>query len=294
MRDDMSKVIVERPRWGHDMNSREGRRFRAEQDYGGKAGMMRGYGNRKHFSENLAPLARWLASQVNRPWDKVYSELCANIDRRNTVQEHIFAHIENFVALDTKLVDGKVVVFGGWPRRNMPIEEARMDLYVHPRTRLLLRNRHRVGHSKLHQRKLAAEAAALAKKRRALSDTAQLHCLDGVWYLVTLARIAPPRVIEDPEAGREGRLHYPMHWDALRNAAVVHGVGDRELYGNPHVFAVSKRQLSHSELKRYRLTNENAGETRRFHLLRTNVRVAHRSISSPPCSPWLPTRFSCA
>ena len=96
MRDDMSKVIVERPRRGGRTDKHKGRLYRAGEELPGKIGMKQGYTDRKGLNENLSPLKRWLESQVNRPWDKVYAELCANIDRRNTVQEHIFAHIDQF------------------------------------------------------------------------------------------------------------------------------------------------------------------------------------------------------
>ena len=62
MRDDMSKVIVERPRWGSRMGTREGRRYRASEDVPGKIGMTQGYTTRKWLNENLAPLRRWLES----------------------------------------------------------------------------------------------------------------------------------------------------------------------------------------------------------------------------------------
>jgi hypothetical protein len=116
MREDMFKVIVERPRWGSRMRTNEGRRYRASEDVASKIGIKQGYVTRKYLNENLSPLKRWLESQANRPWDKVYAELCANIDRRNTVQQHIFAHIDSFVERETRLVDGKVFVLSRWGR----------------------------------------------------------------------------------------------------------------------------------------------------------------------------------
>jgi hypothetical protein len=73
-------------------------------------------------------------SQVNRPWNKVYSELCANIDRRNTVQEHIFAHIEQFVAVKTHLVDGEVRVPKWWARVfSRSVNHASCSSFIHGR-----------------------------------------------------------------------------------------------------------------------------------------------------------------
>jgi hypothetical protein len=75
MREDMFKVIVERPRRGGRMRTRTGRIFRASEEVSSKLGMKQGYFDRKWLNENLSPLKRWLESQANRPWDKVYSEL---------------------------------------------------------------------------------------------------------------------------------------------------------------------------------------------------------------------------
>ena len=94
MREDMYKVIVERPRQGsRRASSRAGRLYRASEDVPSKMGIKHGIEPSKWLNENLAPLRRFIAAQVHRPWRKVYAELCANIDRRNTVQEHIFTHI---------------------------------------------------------------------------------------------------------------------------------------------------------------------------------------------------------
>ncbi|MFN0314094.1 MAG: hypothetical protein ACKVQA_03525 [Burkholderiales bacterium] len=134
MRNDMYKVIVERPRWGNRMRTREGRLHRASEDVASKIGIKQGYVSRKSLNENLSPLKRWLESQANRPWDKVYAELCANIDRRNTVQEHIFAHIDQFVETQTRLFGGKVHVMRGWGAKWEPVEESSARLYVHPVT----------------------------------------------------------------------------------------------------------------------------------------------------------------
>jgi len=98
MREDMYKVIVERPRRGKDGYAAAAR---LRNDYSGPTRLRTraGYGYRD-LNENLAPLRRYLCAQVGRPWDKVFSEICTNIDRRNTVQQHIHQHIRDFIAID--------------------------------------------------------------------------------------------------------------------------------------------------------------------------------------------------
>ncbi|SDJ12619.1 hypothetical protein [Variovorax sp. OV700] len=115
MREDMDKVIVERPRRGGGVQG-DGRKWRNSRERGSYLGMAQGYAYPKGLNENLAPLKRWLHKQVHRPWDKVYAELCSGIDRRSTVQAHIFQHIDDFVERQAVLRDGEVWVSESWWR----------------------------------------------------------------------------------------------------------------------------------------------------------------------------------
>src|SRR5262245_28623230 len=114
MRGDMPKVIVERPRQGSGgMRLRRDKTVREDDAALSKIGMKRHArerGGYKSLNENLAPLKRYLDAQVNRPWDKVWSEICKNLKPSNTVQQHVRDHIPDFVAIKTSLRDGKVWV----------------------------------------------------------------------------------------------------------------------------------------------------------------------------------------
>jgi hypothetical protein len=49
---------------------------------------------RRSFDDKLAPVFRWLARQVGRPWNKVHAELIARFDTRTTAGRHIlFCHV---------------------------------------------------------------------------------------------------------------------------------------------------------------------------------------------------------
>lgn len=63
---------------------------------------------RKQFGENLNPLWRYLQKQVGRNWDKVYSEICENMDRRSAVGGHIFEHLDSYVTSkkEVRIIDG--------------------------------------------------------------------------------------------------------------------------------------------------------------------------------------------
>jgi hypothetical protein len=140
MRSDMYKVIVERPRgrgWKDSSVRRRRREFDA--DSPSRASMRDGVG-RVFLNENLKPLRRYLLAQVGRPWNKVFSEIATNIDRRNTVQEHIYSHIHDFVAVQVSWHNGKLLDL----RRPYPFfgtqDWLSQPLYVDPRTGLIRRN----------------------------------------------------------------------------------------------------------------------------------------------------------
>lgn len=149
MRKDMAKVVTEAPRYGHQWPSRKwGRTLTRNEipvdndellDYDSgplRTGRWsRQYGDeKKRFSDVLGPLRGYLRKQVGRPWDKVWSELSANLDKRSVSGSHIFDHIKQEVQQECWLaVDGKVY----YRRRYSPEPTEVTGLYVHPFTHLL-------------------------------------------------------------------------------------------------------------------------------------------------------------
>lgn len=272
MREDMFKVIVERPRLVNSNGySRDGRRFRNREDTPNKLGMKQGYNWTKYLNENLAPLKRYLGKQVNRPWDKVYSEICATIDSRNTVKQHILQHIGNFVERDTYWVEtpkgGKVVIRGGgWPNKaDVPLEESRCELYVHPRTGILLRNRRYVSYDAKRRKERQATREKESINRREIDEHTQLHRVDGIWYEAQLAELPMPKpVIHEVNGKWMKTIVYPQCWDVVRKGWVsreraagqprIRGLSTSGMYGDPGKYAVSKRQLNSRELKKYDLS----------------------------------------
>ena len=101
MREDMSKVVVERPRWGHSLPSSKTRlrirHYDPEKDYedlpkrvSGSRSKYIHAGDIKSFTDLLSPLRRFLRTNVGRPWDKVYSEMRENLDDRKVTGRHVF------------------------------------------------------------------------------------------------------------------------------------------------------------------------------------------------------------
>src|SRR5438270_13646859 len=97
MRADMAKVIVERPRHGSRMRKHKGQARRWGRtpldEYPRHDRMIGKIVHTKSLNEHLGPLRRYLARQVGRPWDKVFSEICANISLDSAVQVHVRDHV---------------------------------------------------------------------------------------------------------------------------------------------------------------------------------------------------------
>lgn len=145
MRSDMAKVVTESPREGYRLRSQKfgyrlskddiHRELEDDSERGGRVPWSRCRNkDHKNFSDVLGPLRAYLKKQVGRPWDKVWSEICATLDRRSLTGLHIFDHIKLEVDTHTRFgVDGRIYGQGRWYSRDDPVE----GLYVHPRTGLL-------------------------------------------------------------------------------------------------------------------------------------------------------------
>jgi hypothetical protein len=183
MREDMHKVIVERPRHGSRMsNWKTGLRYHAgriaeavEDAEGFDDGAVR----RRHrysdktLNEHLRPLERYLHSQVNRPWDKVYSEIRQGIDTRSAIGLHVMQHLEDFVSVRTYIEDGKVYAHERWSRNPQVVS----GLYVHPVTGLLrfAPQRRRNGWRAVWDREDELNFVAM-------SETLEYEKIEGLWF----------------------------------------------------------------------------------------------------------------
>ena len=250
MREDMDKVIVERPRRGGGVQG-DGRIWRNSRDRGAHLGMQRGYAHPKGFNENLAPLKRWLHKQAHRPWDAVYSELCRGIDRRNTVQAHIHQHVDQFVERETRWIDGMVMVWRRWPGPPawVPVREhSYTELFVHPVTGVLLPNR---GQHKARQQERARRVQRHTDQPYAeyhvIDSVMQWHRVDGCWFEV---RLAPLPLGTGATAERYDVLRRCKVTRAHARQPPAPGVpATRAMYGQDCVYAVAKRQLSRREVQ---------------------------------------------
>jgi hypothetical protein len=242
MRKDMSKVIVERPRTGRAAAGLRPGRTRALTDDDGEP--IRAKGARepkgreaktKRLNETLNPLKRYLASNIGRPWNKVYSEISEHLKPSSTVQQHVRDHIEDFVAIKTRMKAGQVMVtprFGG----EKPLADHHSLYYVHPRTGILRKNEHYARWGATWRAARLKAEADLAQRMRIIDEKTQAHLFDGAWWEVKLAKIPASALYTDV-----------VHRAKLSRMAA------EKLYGRAGVYARDKRQLSKAEIKRLKL-----------------------------------------
>jgi hypothetical protein len=182
----MAKVIVERPRkMGCSFKKPKGykRRLRRYGDDGPPRceGIKACWqGRSKYLNEHLGPLRRYLDKQVGRPWDKVFSEICAHINRNSAVQDHVRDHVEDYVAVHVLLIDGVPCNGEGGRLYGKPLHELpsrHLRWYVCPRTGLLRRVKFAGRKRKATARKEAPPEYIL------IGDSLQCRFLDGpgIW-----------------------------------------------------------------------------------------------------------------
>jgi hypothetical protein len=224
MRSDMAKVIVERPRTGgggsFPLRTRPDCDRLPPDEWLARQGMRRPWlkGHHKHLNENLAPLKRYLQSQVGRPWTKVYSEICQRINRNSAVQLHIWQHLMQYVCTDPYVARGVV-------RR--PIWHYHLYI-VDPRNGLLRENPRR-------SRKHVSPAPAPDPDCVPIDHQSEYRRLDGIWYELRLA--TPPQ-------------HRDTYDFAIRNTLkCLDDATLRKFYGRL-VYAAGKRQLNKNEIRR--------------------------------------------
>jgi hypothetical protein len=176
----MAKVIVERPR-RQASGRRKGRLGADWETQPTKQGMKFPWADTKALNENLAPLRRYLARQVGRPWAKVYSEISANLKATNAVQQHVRDHLEDFVAIKLSFNKaGEPMSVTRW--------RSSYDFYVDPRDGILKRAKQETdkARKRAKERRRQQLARAQSKVNRInLSPGSDLRQLSGIWYAVT-------------------------------------------------------------------------------------------------------------
>jgi hypothetical protein len=239
MRSDMAKVIVERPRIGSRMRSKPRKGLRRQLQKHGydvlprREGIKRPYGHdTKHFNEHLGPLIRFLESCVGRPWNAVFSEISAHINRNSVVQDHVRDHVLQIVATHVVLIDG--VPCGTEGREyGQPLRGSRWHnhLYVCPLTGILKRIKLRWTRKRPPEPKLPPPVR--------VDDNHVCRLVEGHWCLVTLRRLPLEPCLS---ADRDVLLERPVSSLTPGEARQHYGVAG---------YAVGWRRLARRELSQY-------------------------------------------
>jgi hypothetical protein len=248
MREDIAKKLLEPPRYGgggkHQLRSdrRAGKDSRKWESLPQKESMrapnIRGW-NGKYYNATSAPLRGFLKKNVGRPWNKVYSELCAALRPTAAVRRHVFDHlVPNYVTLKPIFRKGSKVPYNQWGG------EVR-GFYVDPHG--LLKNndsdKAKKRRSRDRRRRYREDV------RKTLNDFEEYRKINGSWFHVTYKHL------------RAGESGYDV---ILRKEIMIGRWGCHELsnsngqatrMGSPvgwdrYRVAVAKRQVSKKEVKR--------------------------------------------
>lgn len=194
----------------------------------------------KDLNENLQPLVRYLRSSCGRPWDKVYSEIRANLAPTSTVDMHIMQHLWQYVDR-WALIEGRKV-YGAertWGGELYRLYKDGRTFYVHPKSGLLLEPKDR--RPKGYYRCECFECTKIlgTKDRRVLGTGHYSLRYNTVWYEVRVERPSD-----------EGPNH-----DVLLKCGANEANADlrARLYGHKELRAIYKRQLGKKEIRATKL-----------------------------------------
>lgn len=244
MREDMAKVIVERPRHGARTKgagkgyARSLQRISLENLPCREGMKSHSRGGTKFFNEHLGPLRRYLNSQVGRPWSKVFGEICAHINRNSAVQDHVRDHVSGYVTVNVIEHDG-ILCFGeggrfyGRPLSDVPW----LRWYVCPRTGILRRIKARPKAKRTDEKKKYPSFVRV-------DESHVCRVIDGAWRLVTLRPIPDQR--GDTQI-RDVVINKPLAQLGVDQARMIYG--DR-------VYAIETRRLSRKELRQLPIPDE--------------------------------------
>ncbi|HEY9436050.1 MAG TPA: hypothetical protein VI260_31710 [Blastocatellia bacterium] len=242
MREDMSKVVIERPRWGHGLPSRKTRlrirRYDPDKEYDDLPSRVSGSRSKyirsreiKDFSDLIGPLRRFLRKNVGRPWNLVYSEMKEILDDRTVTGRHVFEHVEWEVETHALIGDDGELYKLEYGRRYQPIYE----FYVDPRTGLLCWSDNESSERRLRKlRKLERDAPEV--NRVLLSINTCYAKLNGIWYFIEFKNYKNE---DDRDQANQ----------PLRSILIPE-------ISSASLLLLRKKQLSHKELKTAKLKND--------------------------------------
>ncbi len=129
-------------------------------------------GKRKNYGR-YNPLRAYLAKQVGRRWDDVFSEICANNDYRSQSQFDLRQKVGHMVETNVILIDGEPYdstgVYSIWYN----------NFWVHPETGVLM--------ASSEKKRRGCHGWRTEYKQVPIDATHKYVEIAGVWYIVTFA-----------------------------------------------------------------------------------------------------------
>jgi hypothetical protein len=133
---------------------------------------------------DLSVLRRFLQSRVGRPWNEVYSEICAEADYRSFEGHHLREWLEITVEQNCYIEDGEVL-----DQRGLHVGNFWGEFYVHPETQTLE-----------YVKKTQKYRAPVYEQKVFEMDGHLYHEHEGLWYRVEMEKVAK----------NTGRYAYPI------------------------------------------------------------------------------------
>lgn len=210
--------------------------------------------NTKEFGEHLSPLYGQIRKAVGRKWNDFYSELKTVFDARSVINNHILQHLYDRITLDVYVDDdGELMVRSSYRFGAEPLSDSWYEYYVDPRDGIIKINKGYTSYREVQRKRRAKEAAEQLKVKRVIDKDTELHNINGVWFEFKFKNFVGERVTEQYKSysyrpTKKDRVFwitktvYPKTYDILKKE-----------YVEASRAAVSKRTLSHKELKKHGL-----------------------------------------
>lgn len=258
MRSDMAKVLCEEPRRGMRVKDRKGwkrkERRVADEDKPVKeqgnlrAKWVRDYWDHKEFGDHVQPLRRYVLSCVGRKWDDVYSEIRKQIPKGTVVNDHVYTHLFQYVALNVRMIDGKPHESEDKSRFGlMPVYQ---DTYVDPNTGLLCKNKDKnARYRSRYQGPKEGTFFAIDERSCYVKDSA------GIWWHCQLKKFNAPTFVKSTllftKSVYYGTVHdrqYDVHLHE------IHTDGDirlKNVYNTSGMYCYLRRQVGKREIRKF-------------------------------------------
>jgi hypothetical protein len=237
MREDMEKVLCERPRiggWGGMKGYKKRCYKEKEAEIERKfESIKKPWLDRKNFTDLISPLYNFIDSKVGCLWDEVYSEIRERVNPNSLQQIHLLDHIKDMVERNVVMVNNEPYICGSRYTENgyfRLLSSGYVNYYyVHP-VDGILRKAPFVSHKKKKEKKKYIWIDEMNQYRLILCKN------QWIWFHVSLA---PLKSYVFPL--------YNRGYDQVLRRIIT----ETEAYGlyNKKVYAVSKRQLNKREIK---------------------------------------------